>query len=115
MKLHLVNRRTLLYSNIMTINIINYLLYDLYFAIFSTKMEQYLQLRLKMSRNKLLKLKNALLEVAREEEVRDEGLALGKNRLIQVLRQAQKQNLKQLQNPKRQSLSPLHQHEQAED
>jgi hypothetical protein len=97
----------------MTINIIKYLLYDLYFAIFSTKMEQYLQLRLKMSKNKLLKLKNALLEVAREEEVRDESL--GKNRLIQVLRQAQKQNLKQLQNPKRQSLSPLHQHEQAED
>ena len=55
---------------------------------FSTKMEQYLQLRLKMSKNKLLKLKNAQLEVAREEEVRDEGL--GKNRLIQVLRQAQK-------------------------
>ena len=77
MKLHLVNRRTLL---LMTINIIKYLLYDLHFAIFSTKMEQYLQLRLKMSRNKLLKLKNALLEVAREEEVRDEGLALGKNR-----------------------------------
>ena len=99
----------------MTIKIIKYSLYDLYFAIFSTKMEQYLQLRLKMSRNKLLKLKNALLEVAREEEVRDEGLALGKNRLIQVLRQAQKQNLKQLQNPKLQSLSPLHQHEQAED
>ena len=57
---------------------------------FSTKMEQYLQLRLKMSKSKLLKLKNAQLEVAREEEVRDEGLALGKNRLIQVLRQAQK-------------------------
>ena len=76
-------------------------------------MEQYLQLRLKMSKNKLLKLKNALLEVARGEEVRDEGL--GKNRSIQALRQAQKQNLKQLQNPKLQSLSPLHQHEQAED
>ena len=92
---------------------IKYLLCDLYIAFFSTKMEQYLQLRLKMSKNKLLKLKNALLEVARGEEVRDEGL--GKNRSIQVLRQAQKQNLKQLQNPKRQSLRHLRQHEQAED